>query len=59
MTLLKGWVILMEIESIFREKFMNSNLNSKKFSNRIKIEEWPSKYSPLAGKDLLLVIRSN
>jgi hypothetical protein len=31
------------------KKFMNSKLNSK-FSNRIKIEEWPSKYSPFGGK---------
>ena len=31
------------------KKFMNSKLNSK-FSNRVKIEDWPSKYSPFGGK---------
>ena len=28
---------------------MNSKLNSK-INNRIKIEEWPTKYSPFGGK---------
>ena len=31
------------------KSFMNSNLNSK-INNRIKIEEWPTKYSPFGGK---------
>ncbi|MDA7757441.1 hypothetical protein N8920_06035 [Opitutales bacterium] len=31
------------------KSFMNSKLNSK-INNRIRIEEWPSKYSPFGGK---------
>ncbi|MGB0355227.1 MAG: hypothetical protein ACPGII_04135 [Opitutales bacterium] len=31
------------------KSFMNSKLNSK-INNRIKIEEWPTKYSPFGGK---------
>ena len=31
------------------KSFMNSKLNSK-LNNRIKIEEWPTKYSPFGGK---------
>jgi hypothetical protein len=31
------------------KSFMNSKLNSK-INNRIKIEDWPSKYSPFGGK---------